>query len=127
MEVKCVFPSSLPIPKGHYSPAVVHSGVVYVSGQLPVHSDGSIERGDIEEQLKLCMNNLRLILEETGSDLQHILKVNIYLSDISLWKRVNAAYAAIMGDHKPARAIIPCPELHFACGLEVDCIAAVKI
>lgn len=63
------------------------------------------------------MNNLRLILEESGSDLRHILKVNIYLSDIFLGERIHTAYVTIMGEHKPARAIIPSPELHYVCGL----------
>lgn len=125
MDIKKVFPPTLQVPKGHYSPAIVHAGVVYVSGQLPIYPDGSIETGEIEEQLRLCMKNMEIILLEAGSALDKILKVNIYLADISQWSRVNAAYSAIMGDHKPSRAIIPCPELHYGCELEIDCIAAV--
>ena len=115
------------IPKGHYSPAVIYGGLVYVSGQLPIHNDGTIETGDIEEQVKVCMKKIETILMEADSSRKMILKVNIFLSDISLWSRVNAVYSEIMGDHKPARVIVPCPELHYGCSVEIDCIAALNI
>lgn len=117
-------PAHLPIPKGHYSPAVVHAGLVYVSGQLPVDASGQPQLGTVEEQTALCLHNMADILHAAGSDLGHILKVQIFVSDIALWPRVNAEYARILGDHRPARVVVPCGALHYGCAVEIDCVAA---
>lgn len=121
-----IAPSTTATPKGHYSPAVVHNGIVYVSGQLPMDANGDAQLGSIEEQTALCLHNIEQILVASGSDMKHILKMNVYLSDISLWAQVNQTYARILGDHKPARAIIPCGLLNRGCLIEIDCTAAVK-
>jgi enamine deaminase RidA (YjgF/YER057c/UK114 family) len=70
------------------------------------------------------MQQMKNILEACGSDLSHLLKVNMYVSDIALWPRVNAEYARIMGEHRPARAIIPCGPLHYGCLIEIEGTAA---
>jgi 2-iminobutanoate/2-iminopropanoate deaminase len=121
-----IAPSTMATPKGHYSPAVVHNGIVYVAGQLPMNEKGEAQLGTIEEQTALCLHNIEQILLASGSDMKQILKMNVYLSDISLWAQVNQTYAKILGDHKPARAIIPCGLLNRGCLIEIDCIAAVK-
>lgn len=115
----------LPLPRGHYSPAVVHSGIVYLSGQLPAVAGGSPVSDTIEAQTAECMQQVRTLLQACGSDLSCLLKVNIYIADIELWPRVNAEYARIMGEHRPARAIIPCGKLHYGCLIEIDGIATV--
>jgi len=66
------------------------------------------------------------VLEAAGSDLAHVLKMNVYVSDISLWGAVNATYTAFMGESRPARAVIPTRELKPGCLIEIDCIAAVR-
>lgn len=123
--MECLQPSALPIPKGHYSPAVVHEGLVYVSGQLPIDAQGQVQLGSVEEQVQLCLQNIETILKAAGSHRSLILRVNVYVSDIALWPRINAAYAAFMGEHRPARAVIPCGTLHYGSAVEIDCIAAV--
>lgn len=126
MNIELKFPESLPTPRGHYSPGVVYNGLVYVSGQLPIDADGAVQLGTIEEQTALCMHNIEEVLKASGSDLQHILKVNVFVSDIALWPRINAEYSKIMGQHKPARIVVPCNPLNYGCLIEIDCIAAVK-
>ncbi|MBC7873512.1 MAG: RidA family protein [Ferruginibacter sp.] len=111
-------------PKGHYSPAMVYNGVVYVSGQLPLDANGEAQLGSIEEETTLCMKNIATILEASGSNLNHIIKVNVFLADIANWAKFNATFAAIMGDHRPARIVVPCNLLNRGCGIEIDCIAA---
>jgi 2-iminobutanoate/2-iminopropanoate deaminase len=125
MSVERIFPAKLPVPKGHYSPAVVHQGVVYVSGQLPIYPDGRVESGEIEAQLRVCLENIRTILQAAGSDLSHVLKVNIFVTDVALWPRINAVYADFFGSHKPARIVVPVQTLNYGAQVEVDCIAAV--
>jgi 2-iminobutanoate/2-iminopropanoate deaminase len=120
-----ISPLTIATPKGHYSPAVIHNGVVYVAGQLPIDQNGVPQLGSIEEQTSLCMHNITEILKAAGSNLEHIVKVNVFVSDISLWPRINAQYAQIMGSHKPARVVVPCNTLNYGALIEIDCIAAV--
>ena len=123
--MKKIFPESMPVPKGYYSPAVVHNGTVYVSGQLPINEKGEPQISSIEDEVRQCMKNIETILKASGSDLQHILKVNVFIADISNWPTFNQVFAEIMGDHKPARIVVPCNQLNYGCGIEIDCIAAV--
>jgi 2-iminobutanoate/2-iminopropanoate deaminase len=116
-----------PTPIGHYSQAVVHNGLIFVSGQLPRDLiSGEVETGAIEAQTELALGNVEKILLEAGSDLSHVLQFTIYVSDMELWDAVNATYARILGEHKPARAIVPVKDLHFGTKIEIQAIAAVK-
>jgi len=124
--MQLIFPSTIATPKGHYSPGVVHNGIVYVAGQLPMDVNGVAQLGSIEEQTALCMHNIEQILLAAKSNLQQIIKVNVFVSDIAFWPRINAEYSKIMGSHKPARIVVPCNQLNYGCGIEIDCIAAVK-
>lgn len=123
MDIKAIYPSSK--PKGHYAPAVVHNGLVYVSGQLPLDANGEAQLGSIEEQTTLCMRNLENVLKASGSDLNHILKVSVFIADIGYWAKFNETFAHIMGDHRPARIVVPCNLLNRGCEIEIDCIAAI--
>ncbi len=123
--MKKIYPESMPVPKGYYSPAVVHNGTVYVSGQLAINEKGEPQISSIEDEVRQCMKNIEIILKASGSDLQHILKVNVFIADISNWPMFNQVFAEIMGDHRPARIVVPCNQLNYGCGIEIDCIAAV--
>lgn len=116
-----------PEPKGHYSPAVEFNGLIFVSGQLPRNAEtGEVETGAIELQTELALRNVEAILHAAGSDLQHVLQMTIYISEMDLWDKVNEVYARILGAHKPARAIVPVKDLHFGTKIEIQAIAAVK-
>lgn len=115
-----------PTAAGHYSQAIVHNGVVYVAGQLPIDPhDRSRPLGSIEEQTERTLRNLEAILIAAGSSLDRVLQMTIYISDIDLWGGVNTAYARVMGSHKPARAVVPVKELHYGYQIEIQAIAAV--
>jgi reactive intermediate/imine deaminase len=121
-----VQPANQPIPKGHYSPGIVHNGLVYVSGQLPMDlKTRQPFAGAIDEQTELALRNVEAVLHEAGSDLDHVLQMTIYVSDIELWGKVNEAYVRVMGDHRPARAVIPVKDLHFGTKIEIQAIAIV--
>src|SRR5688500_16497492 len=124
--MKTVRPKDQPQPKGHYSPGVVQNGLVYVSGQLPMDlKTREPFAGAIEEQTELALRNVEAVLREAGSDLDHVLQMTIYVSDIEVWGKVNEVYARVMGDHRPARAIVPVKDLHFDTKIEIQAIAAV--
>jgi 2-iminobutanoate/2-iminopropanoate deaminase len=123
---KIILPNA-PEPVGHYSSAVVHNGLIFVSGQLPRDAvTGRVETGAIEAQTELALRNVEAILHAANSDLNHVLQFTIYVSDMGLWGKVNETYARILGDHKPARAIVPVKDLHFDTKIEIQAIAAVK-
>jgi reactive intermediate/imine deaminase len=120
-------PTNIPVPKGHYSPAVEHNGLIFVSGQLPVnHATGEVETGDIELQTEIALRNVESVLQAANSDLNHVLQMTIYVSEMELWDKVNEVYKKILGEHKPARAIVPVKDLHFGTKIEIQAIAAVK-
>ena len=123
--MKTIKPGEQPRPKGHYSPGVLHNGLIYVSGQLPMTLDTRQPvTGTIEEQTELALRNVEAVLHEAGSDLNHVLQMTIYVSDMEMWNSVNSVYARVMGDHRPARAMIPVKELHFGTQIEIQAIAA---
>ena len=115
-----------PAPGGHYSQAVIHGGVVYVAGQLPIDpANPKSHPGDAADQARLALGNVRAILEAAGSGLDQILQMTVYISDIALWPVVNEVYADVMGDHRPARAVVPVRDLHHGYVIEIQAIAAI--
>ena len=127
MEIRTIHTPNAPTPAGHYSQAVVYNNTVYVAGQLAIEPrTGEKKLGSIEEQTEQALRNVSEILKAAESDLSLVLKVNVYISDISLWSAVNDVYAKFMGEHRPARAIIPTKELHHGFLIEIDAIAATR-
>lgn len=119
--------SQAPQALGHYAQAIVHEGLMYVSGQLPIDPENpEALPGDIEAQTLQTLKNIEAILKEGGSSKTDILKMTVYIADLSLWSRMNAAYADFFGAHKPARAAVPVPALPKGFLLEIEAIAAVR-
>ncbi len=115
-----------PAPAGHYSQAMIHGGLVFVSGQLPIDPESGKPRiGSIEEQTELAIANVASILVAAGSSLDRVIKTTVYVSNIALWGRVNTVYAQCFGEHRPARAVVPTRDLHFGCQVEVEAVAAI--
>jgi len=116
-----------PKPSGHYSQAVVHNNIVYVSGQLPVDPETGEKRlGSIEEQTEQALRNLSAILQAAGSGLNQVIKTTIYISDIELWGRVNEVYSKFFGEHRPARVVVPTKDLHFGFQIEIEAVGVVS-
>jgi 2-iminobutanoate/2-iminopropanoate deaminase len=126
MEIEKITTPNAPVPGGHYTQAIAANGFAFISGQLPI-VPGTGERitGSIEEQTLRVLENIKAIVEASGSDLSRIVKVNVYIADIGLWDEVNTVYAEFFGSHKPARAIVPVKELHHGFKIEMDAVAAI--
>ena len=125
MEITPVYTQEAPAPGGHYSQAVVYNGLVFVAGQLAIDPQTGEKRlGSIEEQTEQALKNVAGILRAANSDLGRVLKMTVYISDIGLWGRVNEVYARMLGEHRPARAVIPTKELHHGFLIEIDAVAA---
>ncbi|HET8678053.1 MAG TPA: Rid family detoxifying hydrolase [Blastocatellia bacterium] len=127
MEITKIQTPNAPSPAGHYSQAVVYNGIVYVAGQLSIDpKTGERKIGTIEEQTELALSNVSEILKAANSDLSRVLKMTVYVADINLWGAVNTVYARVMGDHRPARAVIPTGELHYGFLIEIEAVAATR-
>lgn len=116
-----------PKPAGHYSQGVVHKDTLYVSGQLAIDpKTGEKILGSIEDQTTQALRNVLAVVEAAGSQPADVVKTTVFVSDISLWGGANQAYAAVFGDHKPARAIVPSRDLHHGFLVEIEAVAAAK-
>jgi len=109
---------------GHYSPATQKGNFIFISGQLPVDPlTGEKCNGDIIAQTKQVLANLSTVLEAADASKENVMKVTLYISDITHWDTVNEVYKHYFGEHKPARSIVPTKELHFGFEIELDAIA----
>jgi 2-iminobutanoate/2-iminopropanoate deaminase len=116
-----------PAPAGHYSQGVVHGDVVHVAGQLPLDpSTGALVDGGIEAQVERTLRNVEAVLVAAESGLDRVLSMTVYVTDVELWPQVNAAYARVMGEHRPARAVVPVPSLRKGCLVEIQAVGAVR-
>jgi 2-iminobutanoate/2-iminopropanoate deaminase len=115
-----------PKPVGHYSQAIVSGGLLFTSGILPIKIKTSEKLPidlSIEEQLKVVFDNLTQILQEVGLKPDKIVKATVYIAGGENWGIVNELFAKFFGEHRPARSIIPVPELHFGYKVELEAIA----
>lgn len=125
-EIRLVTPPGA-APGGHYSPGVVYNGLAYVSGQLPFTPGDSERRlGTVAEQAEVALRNVESVLQACGSELSKLIQVTIYISDGDDWGTVNEVYSRILGDHRPARAVVPVSPLHFGAAIEIQAIGAVS-
>jgi reactive intermediate/imine deaminase len=123
--VRPVATDGAPTPAGHYAQGVVHGGFVFVSGQLPVDPEGRVVgEEDVAAQTRQALRNVEAILRAAGSGLDRMVAVTIYITGRRHWADVNRVYAEILGAHRPARAVIPVPEIKPGCLVEIQAVAA---
>ena len=112
-----------PLPKGPYSQAIIANGFVFGAGQAAIdpHMREAVT-GDIRHETELTLKNIATILEASGSSLEHVVKVTIYLKDINDFAAMNEVYAKFFTSHPPARATVQVV-LGLNLGVEIDAIA----
>jgi len=116
---------SMPPSNGHYSQCIEHNGVLYLSGQLAFEPKTRTLPEGIKAQTLQALRNVESILLAAGSNKNHLLQVRIYIPDVELWGEVNEAYIEFMGDHKPARCVVPSRDLHYGSLIEIEATAFV--
>ena len=114
-----------PAPVGPYSQAIRSGELVFASGQIPLDPEtGELVSGEIEDETRRVLANLKAVLEAAGSGLDRVVKATVYLTDLSLFPRVNAIYAeAFDVDPAPARVTVGVAALPLGAGVEIDAIA----
>ena len=104
-------PAGGPGAVGPYSPAIKSNGLVFVSGQIPLDpATGELVGGDIQVQVRRVLENIGLLLKEAGSSFQEVLKVSVFLADLSHFEAMNQVYAEYFDDSRPARSTIEAVE-----------------
>lgn len=122
--ITAIFTDRAPQPAGHYSQAIVAGGQLYISGQLPIRADGlALPDNSFETQATQAINNMLTILTAAGGTPQQLVRVTAYIVDVANWPRFNAIYAALLPDVRPARTVVPVPQLHYGFLVEIDAIA----
>lgn len=105
---------------GPYSQAVVANGFVFTTGQVPFGADG-VTPDAFEDQVRTCLTNLRSVLDEAGSGIDQVVKVNAYLTSPEQRDPFNTVYAEFFNEAKPARTTV-CVAI-WDISLEVECVA----
>lgn len=122
--VQAISSDELAPPGGHYSHAVVAGGFVFVAGQLPIDANGTkLVDASFAVQAQQVLANVAAALRAAGSSPQQLVQVRVYITDIALWPEFNALYASWIGEHRPARAVVPVPQLHHGLKVEVEAVA----
>ncbi|MCX7750440.1 MAG: Rid family detoxifying hydrolase [Candidatus Bipolaricaulota bacterium] len=108
---------------GPYTPAVQAGPFLFVSGQLPALPSGELLRGPIEDQTRLCLENIARIVAAAGGTLRDLVKVTIYLADMNDFGAVNAVYATFFDRDPPARACVEVRRLPKDARIEIEAVA----
>ncbi|MEZ4417039.1 MAG: Rid family detoxifying hydrolase [Gemmatimonadota bacterium] len=124
--IRSVTTDRAPAAGGHYSQGIVYGGLVYVSGQLPFRpGDPTRALGTVAEQAEQALRNVEAILEAGGSSLSRTVQMTIYISNGDDWATVNDVYTRMLGEHRPARAVVPVAPLHYGAAIEIQAIGAI--
>ncbi len=126
MMKKIITSSKAPIAVGPYSQAVLHESgyILELSGQIGVDPmTGKLVDGGITAQTEQTLANIRAVLSEIGWDFEHIIKVRIYLVDITDYSIVNSIYIKKFGNEFPARVALAVKQLPLGALVEIECSA----
>ena len=121
-----IYTKNAPEPVGPYSQAVVYNGLVYCSGQIAIHPDsGDLITESIQVETRQVLTNLSAVLEAAGSSLKQVIKVSVFVADISQFDAINEVYSEFFNESKPARALVEVSKLPKGVSIEVEAVAAV--
>ena len=121
---KAINTNNAPAAIGPYSQAIEANGMVFASGQLPIDpATGNFAEGGIKEQTRHSLNNAQNILKEAGTDLAHVVKTTVFLSDMANFGEMNEVYSEFFTQPFPARSAVAVKTLPKNALVEVECIA----
>lgn len=127
MSKKCISSAHGPKPLGPYSPAVQAGPFLYVSGQGSIDpKTGKISSGDFESETERTLQNLKLILEDSGSSLDDVVSVTVFLRDVSNFSTMNEIYRRYFAEKQPSRTCVGVSDLPGGLQIEINAIAYVS-
>lgn len=118
--------SAAPEAIGPYSQAIVHGGLVYTAGQIPLDpASGQMIEGSVTAQAEQVLRNLDAVLDAAGASRDSVIKTTVFLRDLNDFVAVNEVYAAFFGDHRPARSTVQVARLPRDAAVEIELVAAI--
>lgn len=124
--MKTINTNKAPEALGPYSHAMVVNNLVFTSGQIPLDTEGNIVSSDVKEQTKQVLENLSVVLEEAGSDLNSVVKATIFISDMNEFQQINEVYGNYFNEHQPARSCVEVSRLPKDVKVEIELVGKVK-
>ncbi|MBP2025458.1 RidA family protein [Peptoniphilus stercorisuis] len=126
MSIKITHTDKAPAAIGPYSQATVVGNLVFTSGQIPIIPEtGEHVKDDIKKATRQSLENVKAILENSGSSLEKVAKVNIFISDMNNFAALNEVYSEYFSDHKPARCCVEVARLPQDNLVEIEAIAEI--
>lgn len=123
--MKVIATKEAPAAIGPYSQAIEVNGFVFASGQIPIDpATGAFVEGGIQEQTRQALANAQNILRAAGTDLSHVVKTTVYLSDIANFVPMNEIYAQFFTEPYPARSAVAVKDLPKGALVEIEVLAA---
>ncbi len=114
-----------PKPIGPYNQAIMANGLLYSAGQIAMDpGTGELIAGDIKDETRQTLENVKAILHEAGMDMRNIIKASIYILDMKAFKDINEVYASFFEDKFPAREVIEVNGLPKNAAIEISVVAA---
>jgi 2-iminobutanoate/2-iminopropanoate deaminase len=124
--IESIHTDAAPAAIGPYSQAVVHAGLVFTAGQIPLDPEtGEMREGDVERQTEQVLRNLEAVLTAAGASLASVVKTTVFVSDMNDFAAVNGVYGRFFGDHRPARSTVQAARLPRDARVEIEAIAVV--
>ena len=124
---KTVATDSAPKAIGPYSQAIVHKGMAYLSGQIPLDPEtNQLVEGDIAVQTTRVLENLKAVLEACGSGLAGVVKTTVFIKDMGEFSKMNEVYGKYFSENPPARSTVEAARLPRDVRVEIDAIAIVE-
>ena len=113
-----------PAALGPYSQAIKAGGFIWCSGQIPIDpAANAVTATTIEGQTRQAITNLKNVLEAAGAGLDKVVKTTVFISDMNDFATLNAVYAEMFGDTKPARSCVQAARLPKDVKLEIEAVA----
>lgn len=124
MERKIINTKNAPAAIGPYSQAIKVGNLLFTSGQIPLEPEtGNLVSEDVKEQTKRCLENLKAILEESGTCLSKVVKTTVFIKDMKDFAAINEVYGTYFSSNPPARSCVEVARLPKDVLVEVEAIA----
>lgn len=122
--IDTILTDKAPAPAGHYVQAARAGNTLYISGQLPIRADRHpLADTGFETQTRQALANMLEILKAAGGTPAQLARVTAYIVGVANWPEFNRIYAEMLPDARPARTVVPVPELHYGFLVEIDAVA----
>lgn len=126
MTLRFLSTDKAPSAVGPYSQGVKAENIIFSSGQLPIDpKTGELSKGDIQKETRLCLENVKAVLEAGHATIEDIIKVTVFVKDMNNFSSINEVYADFFGDHKPARSLVEVARLPKDADIEIEAIAII--